>query len=312
MSTKPKRHHYLPQSYLRGFARNELLWVYDRKENEVRPQMVIDTAVKSYFNAIKRCDGELDFTVESDLAEIDALIPKLVSDLRDKVLLDQQRRFDLSLVVALSIVRGPDFHEMINRVEGDILKKLTRLTVSSEEDAAREIADWRKTDPDAPEILPSEMYEFIQNDGFNFKIHRNRSIELMVNLAPKFAEILNNFNIGVIHAPKGAAFITTDRPLGILPPLTRDSLSDYGCGLLFEGAQKYFPLASDLALVFCSSGEGFSHFSVRKDFVKLINLITGTQTDRFLIGTEKALVERWAKRLNLAGKEKIQRMQSIL
>jgi hypothetical protein len=46
----PRRHHYLPQMYLRGFAdADELVWVYDRKEDKYLHQGILNTAVKKDF-----------------------------------------------------------------------------------------------------------------------------------------------------------------------------------------------------------------------------------------------------------------------
>ena len=48
-----RRHHYLPQMYLRGFAdADELVWVFDRQHNTFIHQGILNTAVKKDFYTI--------------------------------------------------------------------------------------------------------------------------------------------------------------------------------------------------------------------------------------------------------------------
>lgn len=312
MNPPPKRHHYLPQSYLRGFGREEVVWVYDRNQDTVRAQKVIDTAVKRHFYSIEAEDGSKNVWVETELAKIDGLIPKIVEDLRGGKEFDEAGRFDLAFICALMMNRTPDFHEGINRVEGGLIKKFSRMLFRTEEDAARSIAKWKLENPDAPDISPKELFEFYTKGEFHVTIHRNRSIQLLLQLSPEFAKILSRLNVGILHAPPKSAFITTDRPFTILPPRDTTGIPKWaGVGLLTPGAQKYLPLASDLFIVFGDPGSNFRHATVSSEHVKSVNAAVGHMTDRFLIGRDKALVEAWVKRLNLANLPKIPIMELL-
>lgn len=58
----PKRHHYLPETNLKGFsADGRGLWVYHIGSHKLVPQTVHDTCVQSYYNALETKDGKKNF-----------------------------------------------------------------------------------------------------------------------------------------------------------------------------------------------------------------------------------------------------------
>ena len=73
--TNPKklsrRHHYVPQMYLRGFADEaDLVWVFDRQNNSYLHQGVMNTAVKKDFYTITGPDGQKNDSVEQMMANM--------------------------------------------------------------------------------------------------------------------------------------------------------------------------------------------------------------------------------------------------
>lgn len=84
--SRPKRHHYLPEFYLAGFAtdgrRESTFTVYDRETDEFRQQTAKNTAVAGYYYATQDpSTGERSMEVEQFLSSIeseaDAAIRKL-------------------------------------------------------------------------------------------------------------------------------------------------------------------------------------------------------------------------------------------
>lgn len=66
-----RRHHYLPQMYLRGFADEaERVWVFDRQNNAYVHQGILNTAVKKDFYTIVGPDGQKTDAVETMMANI--------------------------------------------------------------------------------------------------------------------------------------------------------------------------------------------------------------------------------------------------
>ncbi|ARR12889.1 hypothetical protein B7L66_12170 [Xanthomonas citri pv. citri] len=65
--TGPKRQHFLPRFYLKGFTRDDqLLSVYDRTTGEVRRQSPDNTAVTGHLYTLTDDQGRKRFELEGD------------------------------------------------------------------------------------------------------------------------------------------------------------------------------------------------------------------------------------------------------
>ena len=71
-----KRHHYVPQFYLRYFAsdagqKTPTFWVYDKAGGEPRQQPPVNTAVEGHFYSFETEEGR-DDRIEEALARLEA------------------------------------------------------------------------------------------------------------------------------------------------------------------------------------------------------------------------------------------------
>ena len=77
-----KRHHYLPRMYLKGFASNGLLAVYDRSKGDVRLQAAHNTALARHLYTLEDDEGHKRFDLEELLSGIESKmavsIPRLL------------------------------------------------------------------------------------------------------------------------------------------------------------------------------------------------------------------------------------------
>ena len=111
-----RRHHYLPQMYLRGFADDaEQVWVFDRKENKFLHQGILNTAVKKDFYTVVGRDGKKTDAVEQMLANIVEAPMKRIIDRLDRKNLnwEGEDRAVLALFVALLRTRNPAFDKVL-------------------------------------------------------------------------------------------------------------------------------------------------------------------------------------------------------
>lgn len=308
--SSPKRHHYLPESYLRAFGKEDGVWVYDRKKNQIRWQKVKDTALESYFYSIELKDGSKDNkTIETELSKIEGAVFKISEKLRDRQQLDLEEHVQVCLFAAFMMNRTPDFREGVQRTEGELLKRAAKQIFSSEENTKRLLKESINGFPDASDLDAGIIHKIIQSDSFKIQIHKNRSLEMMVRLASEFAKTLLRLNFVIIHAPKDCSFITTDRPFVIVPPNDRSRIPAWGgVGLLTPGANKFLPLSVDMTIVFGDPGDIFRHTNVSKADVMQINGSIASMTQRFLIGRDEALIKSWVKRLRLSETDPVKTM----
>jgi len=108
MPSHPKRHHYLPESYLKRFTRQKALWVYDVETKQLRPQTPHDTGAIGYFNALEDKDGNRSFVIEEALSEIEGATVQVMQRIEAREKLSDEDRHTLAHFVALQMLRGPD------------------------------------------------------------------------------------------------------------------------------------------------------------------------------------------------------------
>lgn len=132
----PKKHHYVPVTYLRRFTDGDgLLWVY-RKDDPSRPfrQRPESTGFENHYYSQVGDDGVRDDSrLEALFSEMESPWPATV-----EALADRQRVFatasSIILFLALMRVRGPAFRDAVEihlsnvvRVQAQILNDAGRL-----------------------------------------------------------------------------------------------------------------------------------------------------------------------------------------
>src|SRR5258706_16309220 len=88
--TKPKRHHFLPEFYLKGFTRDGYLWLYDRERDAFRQQTPSNTGVIGHFYTFTNTAGECDSTLEGVLSTVEGLAKPIIEKLRTRKALTAQ------------------------------------------------------------------------------------------------------------------------------------------------------------------------------------------------------------------------------
>lgn len=305
--SNPKRHHYVPQSYLRCFSadRSEdgALFVYDIRKRELRPQLPKDTCVQGYYNAVELADGSRSFAIEEALSRIEGRAVPVISKIEEREELTSQEYGTLSSFIAFQKLRVPEFEADVNQATEKTLKATLSVAFESEERAQHLLEEFER-DTGAPlGIGAKEMMEFIKNDRYRIETGRNESLRVMANLAENTAQRFMAMDWMFLHAPPGRAFVTSDNPFHIMPPANfekRPKWMGYGYGT--PGTKKLVPLTSKVGLVMCDYGDRIQHVDATSEAVRTFNLGLASDAFRFLIGHEEALVLSVARKMERAEK----------
>ena len=297
--TNPKklsrRHHYLPQMYLRGFAdEDDLVWVYERQKNSYLHQGVVNTADKKDFYTIVGSDGQKTDEVETLMANmVEGPVKHIIERLDKRNLTwEGEDRAILALFVALLQdtqlgLRRTKTPSRI-RVPPMVVESSSSLTGSSREIIARIYEE--KTGEDMTDVSPQELFEMIRDDHFEFKNPRQNNVKMMMSLSLEVAKTLFRLNWEILAAPKGMSFVTCDNPFTVvLPPFFDDTLEGYG--ILTPGASTVVPLShSRTAICFHGEGERTRGAVVYKDFLRHTNVVVAANSERFVIAREEPLL----------------------
>jgi hypothetical protein len=286
MTTKPKRHHFLPEFYLSGFTRDNYLWVYDRKKDEYRRQHPHNTAVIGQYYTVENPSGERDYSVEGFLSQIEGKAKCAIVKLDRGLAIGLEERLDLAFFITLLLTRTPKFEREMQQTADRAAKLLAKHKFPTVEAVAEHLRRSGKSYG----FTPESFHKFVHEEQFFVKGHRNIVVEAMLELAKKAQLTLALMDWSVVHAPEPWAFITTDSPLGYIVPAELSQSGEPVLGLLSEQVTKLVPLTQRTALRIEGFGWGLAHYDLNMERVLEFSISVATECDSYVIGRDEALV----------------------
>jgi hypothetical protein len=288
----PKRHHYLPQFYLNGFARDQHFFVYDRVNHEYRKQTPKNTAVEKDFYTLTDDSGQKHTSIETKIAEIESRAKPVIDKLDSSKAVTFEDRVALSHFIALFIGRTPEYNATFKLLQDQLLRKVNKVKFHSIEQTQAVLDDYKATNPDKDKLSAEELYEIVQKDEYNIEFGRANTIDAMLDLAQLLTKYFCKMHWLVYHAPRQTSFVTTDSPFIIFPPTGRPKDTFFrGVGIITPGANKIIPLTQTTTLIMLDPGEFTVHQQVSRRFVRAINLNLASQCFRFVISRDEALLK---------------------
>ena len=290
MST-PKRHHYLPAFYLDGFCHEGLLCVYDRERREYRVQQPHDTAVRRYYYAVTDEDGTRNLDIEKAFSRLESDTKPVIAKLDNREAVTAEERDTLAHFIGFLFVRVPEFEDRVNRVYEHVLRAATQVAFATDENGIEQLRQYaERTGEPFDEAEARATAEFARSGAYGFDIHRNQSLHHMLKHGPVMGRVFRQMEWLVLHpAEAKAAFITTDKPVCVLPP-PGYMPNFYGFGIATIGAMKVVPLSQKTCLLIRDMGDALQHIDAGQDQVRRINLNVTAQCQQFVIGRHKRLV----------------------
>lgn len=259
MESEARHHHYISQTYLRGFAQRR-----ERKQKPAFFTQVTDFRQLKTFEAnVRNVGGERDF----NRVEIPGYEPTVVetalsafegscTDAMKRVA--ASRRFegeDANLTLnfmAVLAVRSPENRENVREFHERVHKGLL-ATITRDEETWQATTAGMKADgvPVNTAISYEDARSFSQRGEFDVAVPREYHMRLEFDLANKLLELLGR-RVWTLYTVDGneIEFITTDRPVTLAwvnPPTTPSFLNAPGFGL--ANTEVLFPLSRKAALI---------------------------------------------------------------
>ena len=239
---RTKRHHYVADWYLKGFAdpeAEEKIWVYDRARGGCFQTHTINAAVETDFYLLE--GGLKPSSLEDFFAEIEGYAKLISPRLVDGLPLTSAEREQFTFFLALALTRVPHFR----RFAEEIQKRIEELA----------------TDPTAFELavgdriswLPVSIEEVREYQlSATHRRQRRQNIKLVtVRQARWCAPIIMQMSWTILRALQSEVFVTSDNPFIYLDSSV--SLGEYhgkkaGAGLLQPRVRAFFPLDKNTVL----------------------------------------------------------------
>jgi Protein of unknown function (DUF4238) len=256
MSKNPKRHHFLPKSYLDGFTRDGFIWLFDRVKKEYRCQQPLNTAVIGNFYVFENIQGEKDYSLEEFFSTIEGRAKSSIGKLEAGGEISPEERLYLANFIALLSVRSPKFDRVVKDLADAAAKQIVKHAVPDVEAAAALVKRYGEKSGET-EVTGESMFDFIHQEKFKIHLHRNTVISAMLDMAEKVTFELAMMDWVVMHAHPSSAFITTDEPIGFIVPDEFRKTGEPVIGLASQRIVKVVPLSQSVTLMLGQFGGGF-------------------------------------------------------
>ncbi len=283
---EPKRHHYLPQFYLRNFCNDKLLSVFDKKKNEYRKQNPKDTAVERYYYSLKDDNGNMDHRIEKLFSQIETNSQQIIDRIINNENITEQEKADLSHFIALMMVRVPNLEKLTNTGSNTVINDIANTVFLDKKTAKKAIYKRECVIAVTHAASAEELVKFHKNGNYDIKINRNVVLSCMLQLAQNTWNDFNQMHWDVVHTKDNKSFITTDNPIVIMPPN-----KDTPRGLCVKGSLIIFPLSQSTCLVMSYGGNNnITHSDVETPFIRGVNLFLSSESDRLIIARDEKLI----------------------
>ncbi len=231
---QPRKHHYLPQFYLRAFSTNgKSIYQIEKHSSLGYPCSIRDAAAIRDYHKLDYSNVEDAYAVEKRLAKIEEHHSDALRQVINDGIISAEVYPRLIEFVSFMRFRVPAVKAYIE----ELLRQVVRSTEM--------ILEREGKLPPVPE--GSEDVLRIDQDISNWKC-----LEYMFDLATdsKILEILASMRLSVLSVPEGALFLTCDQPVAVYHPEASQD-DPYGTGIIDKRTEISFPLSSQVLLQLC-------------------------------------------------------------
>ena len=238
---KPRRQHYIPQSYLNRFAINGELVVFDFLQEHKFATSSQNVAHIRDFYYTEVNDPANENIVESYFSKIEGSAKGVIDEFVKTMQPPNKKDWNvLSEFIAGMYVRIPHFRFQHLEIAESLLKVLGKNA---------------RANSKFSESLQMETGKTTQlSEGFsdyNVAIHQNEYVLTMLKLIPNVTAVINQMTPSLLISYGTSKFITSDNPVILFDPKPKPYR---GSGWLTETIEVYFPLSPLTCLVLRRKG----------------------------------------------------------
>lgn len=286
MSGEARNHHWVPQCYLKGFAKSP------SKKAQLH---VIDTNSRQSFIANPRnVASARDFNRISAYGFTPTQIEEGYADFEGKLARALQRMWqdrqlgageDLNLLlnlVALLSVRNPRMRENVRGFHERVIKQMMHLTVATEQRYEATFGRAIKDDDIAPnsKVDYPAMKDFVDGEKYSITVSITGHVERELHLVDTVLPLLGQRQWFLMRAaPDSGGFVTCDHPFCLIWSEQRDRGFFNSPGFGLKGTEVVFTVSHELAIIGTFEGSTGVR-DITTEQVALVNGIMVAHSDR--------------------------------
>ena len=231
---QPRKHHYLPQFYLRGFSPNgRSIFQIEKTPSRGYLCSIRDAAAIRDYHELDYSDAEDPHVIEKRLAEIEGQFSRTLTDVVQSGITSTEVHVGLIEFVALMKFRVPAFKTYI---EESLRQSVRSVGMIMERKGA------------LPPI-PKGFEGMLRMDRAKISISNWKCLEFMFELAtdPRLLRLLLAMRPSILRAKDRESLLTCDQPVALFHP-EASARDPYGTGLADPRTELSLPLTSQVLL----------------------------------------------------------------
>jgi hypothetical protein len=252
-----RRHHFLPQCYLKGFSRprkrgkTHHVVVFDR-DGKTFTSNVLNIAVKHDFNRIE-IEGSAPDEFEKAMAKFEGeLAPALNRILQAGNLKNADDRAILLNFIGFIAIRNPRHRETFRDFNEQVMNRMMDLSTATKERWENQMKRAREAGylKDTKNISYEEMRDFVEKKEYRIELDTGFHTSTEMHGFDAILPTLFNRKWVSFTPPEGSSgFIASDHPVCLMfsDPKMRGKF--YGPGHGLSGTEIIFPVGKRLAVV---------------------------------------------------------------
>lgn len=286
MTGEARNHHWVPQCYLKGFAKSPSkkaqLHVIDtnsRKSFIAKPRNV---ASARDYNRIS-ADGFTPNQIEEGYADFEGKLARALQRMWQDRQLPAGEDLNLLLnLVALLYIRNPRMREKVRDFHERVIKQIMHLTVATEQRYEATVGRAIKDGDIAPDSKVDYLAikDFVDGEKYSITMSTTKHVERELHLVDTILPLLGQRQWLLIRAaPDSGGFVTSDHPVCLIWSRQPDRGFFNSPGFDLKGTEVVFTVSHELAIV--GTFEGPSGLrDINNEQVALVNGIMVAHSDR--------------------------------
>lgn len=298
---KPKKHHYIPQGYMRNFTECENeLFVMNKKFGRIRTTAPAGVGYIKHYYRVDTVDEVGSAEIEQALGVVESTSLPITDELLTAKSLTNAQAADMAIYIALQYGRTPFMRTQMDEMATTLATNMTKqkLVEAFNDPKAYEEMKTALLGEHPETEFPSreELKEWILKPGplAKIEIDNGTFVKTFFSMAWGIADELLKHNWDILHAPKGTGFVVSDNPIGIY---VRHKLEvGQRPAILIPDAVRFFPLNRKTCLAIGRGGwnPDIRHHTITKNTVRQMNKLIYDQAHQYVISGNRKLLESLA------------------
>jgi hypothetical protein len=283
-----KKHHFVPQTYLRRFScidSPEEIWTYDMEKEEkinARISTIENTAFEKHFYSVTLPSGERIADMEDIIAGIEAKGAPILKKFLSDGLIQGQDKVDLASFIALLHVRTASFRKLYAELLiMQLQNKMYAQTMDQKQfKEAINLMEKKEGKKFSNEEIEEIKDLFLNPDKYNITFPRDLTLSAL-GAHDTITPILYNMNWSLLEINNDDRyFITSDNP--VIKTISKANYYPQHLGLADKNVQILLPLSTKNCLMMHWRHNEPNKMIVSINGIKEINRLCAIHAERYL------------------------------